>query len=108
MTEGELLWTPDPADAAETKIARFMRWLSDERGRSFDSYEELRVWSVNDLDGFWAAVWDFFAVASSQPYDRVLSSRTMPGAVWFRATRPTRAPTSRRWSTAPSCDRSRA
>jgi len=98
MTEGELLWTPDPADAAETKIARFMRWLSDERGRSFDSYEELRVWSVNDLDGFWAAVWDFFAVASSQPYDRVLSSRT----------RPTRAPTSRRWSTAPSCDRSRA
>jgi acetoacetyl-CoA synthetase len=87
MTEGELLWTPDPADAASSKVARFMRWLAAERGHSFDTYEELRRWSVTDLDGFWAAVWDFFAVASSQPYERVLSSRVMPGAVWFRGSR---------------------
>ena len=86
MTEGELLWTPDPAEAAESTVARFMRWLA-ERGRSFDSYEELRRWSVTDLDGFWAAVWDFFEVASSQPYQQVLSARVMPGAVWFRGSR---------------------
>jgi acetoacetyl-CoA synthetase len=87
MTEGELLWTPDPAEAADSTVARFMRWLAAERGRSFDSYEELRRWSVTDLDGFWAAVWDFFEVASARPYDEVLSARVMPGAVWFRGSR---------------------
>lgn len=87
MTEGELLWTPDPADAAASTVARFMRWLGDERGHRFETYEQLRVWSVTDLDGFWSAVWDFFDVRSSQPYEQVLSSRAMPGAVWFRGSR---------------------
>jgi acetoacetyl-CoA synthetase len=64
-----------------------MRWLAAERGRSYEAYEELRRWSVTDLDGFWAAVWDFFGVQSSQPYLRVLSARTMPGAVWFAGSR---------------------
>jgi acetoacetyl-CoA synthetase len=86
MTEGELLWTPDPVEAAGSTVARFMRWLA-ERGQSFDTYEELRRWSVTDLDGFWAAVWDFFEVASTQPYEEVLSARVMPGAVWFRGSR---------------------
>jgi acetoacetyl-CoA synthetase len=87
MTEGELLWTPDPAAAAQTTVARFMRWLDAERGHAFATYDELWRWSVTDLDGFWAAVWDFFEVQSAQPYERVLSSRAMPGAVWFEGSR---------------------
>ncbi|HYW54823.1 MAG TPA: AMP-binding protein, partial [Dongiaceae bacterium] len=86
MTEGELLWTPDPTAAAQTAVARFMGWLA-QRGHAFSTYEELRRWSVTDLDAFWAAVWDFFGVQSSRPYERVLSSRTMPGAVWFAGSR---------------------
>jgi acetoacetyl-CoA synthetase len=84
MREGQLLWTPDPAVAAKTKTAQFMRWLAAERGHSFETYEQLRLWSVTDLEGFWAAIWDFFDVISSRPYDEVLSGREMPGAVWFR------------------------
>ena len=87
MTEGELLWTPDPADAAASTVARFMRRLADERGLSFATYEELWRWSVRDLDGFWSAVWEFFDVHSTQPYERVVDSRAMPGAVWFRGSR---------------------
>ena len=87
MTEGELLWTPDPANAAASTVARFMRWLAETRGRSFETYEDLRRWSVTDLDGFWSAVWDFFDVHSTQPYECVLSSREMPGAVWFAGSR---------------------
>jgi acetoacetyl-CoA synthetase len=64
-----------------------MRWLAAERERSFETYEELWRWSVTDLDGFWAAVWDFFDVQSSRPYQRVVSSREMPGAVWFAGSR---------------------
>jgi acetoacetyl-CoA synthetase len=87
MTEGELLWTPDPAAAAETTVARFLRWLAAERGHAFANYDELWRWSVTDLDGFWAAVWDFFEVRSTTPYERVVSSREMPGAMWFEGSR---------------------
>jgi acetoacetyl-CoA synthetase len=56
-------------------MTRFMR----ERG--LDGYEELRRWSVEDLEGFWAAIWEFFDVGAG--YDSVLGDRTMPGAEWF-------------------------
>ena len=39
-----------------------MRWLERERGLSFDGYPELWQWSVDDLEAFWDAIWDFFEV----------------------------------------------
>ena len=87
MTEGELLWTPDPARAEASQVARFMRFLTDTRGRAFASYEALWRWSVTDLEGFWGAVWSFYDVHSAAPYERVLASRDMPGAVWFPGSR---------------------
>ena len=45
------------------------------------AYEELWRWSVDDLERFWAHVWDFFGVEGT--YERVLGSREMPGAEWF-------------------------
>jgi acetoacetyl-CoA synthetase len=56
-------------------MTRFMR----ERGHA--SYDELWRWSVEDVEGFWAAIWDFFGVDGG--YDRVLGSTEMPGAEWF-------------------------
>src|SRR5439155_20659386 len=43
-------------------------------------------WSVADLEGFWAAVWDEW-VEPDAPYDRVLGRREMPGAEWFMGAR---------------------
>jgi hypothetical protein len=37
--------------------------------------------SVDDLDGFWGALWEWFEIDSA--YDSVLGSRAMPGAEWF-------------------------
>jgi acetoacetyl-CoA synthetase len=70
-----LLWEP-PAEMAERALmTRYMR----ERGHA--SYDELWRWSVEDLEGFWASIWDFFGVEGG--YDRVLGSTEMPGAEWF-------------------------
>ena len=60
-------------------MTRYLR----ERGRR--DYDELWRWSVDDLEGFWASIWDFFGVAGS--YDRVLASTEMPGAEWFPGAR---------------------
>ena len=50
-------------------------------------YRALWRWSVENLEDFWAAVWDHFDVRPSAPYDRVLTSRAMPGASWFQGAR---------------------
>jgi acetoacetyl-CoA synthetase len=56
-------------------MARFMR------ARGFSDYHELWRWSVEDLDRFWGALWDWFEIGA--PYERVLGRREMPGAEWF-------------------------
>jgi acetoacetyl-CoA synthetase len=84
---GDILWTP-PGDLRQsTEIGRFMNWLRDERGRDFASFDALWRWSVSDLEGFWSAIWEFFAIRAATPYEGVLGSRAMPGAQWFPGAR---------------------
>ncbi|HWM63276.1 MAG TPA: acetoacetate--CoA ligase, partial [Solirubrobacterales bacterium] len=88
MTERapEKLWDP-PAELVErARMTEYMRWLEAERGLSFDGYHELWQWSVDDLEGFWSSIWDFFGVQADGRYDAVLGSREMPGAEWFAGT----------------------
>jgi len=84
---GEILWAP-PADLRQsTEIGRFMNWVRDHRGRDFSSYESLHRWSVDDLDGFWGSIWEFFEVRSRAEHESVLASAEMPGAEWFPGAR---------------------
>lgn len=71
----EILWTP-PLDGS-TRIERYMAALG------FEEYQALWEWSVQDLEGFWASVWETFDVRASVPYATVLSSHAMPGAQFF-------------------------
>ena len=81
--QGRLLWEPTPETIADANVTRFMGWLREERGLSFGTYDELWRWSVDDLEGFWEAVWDYFEIRAHASYDAVLPVREMPGAVWF-------------------------
>ncbi|HEX2419472.1 MAG TPA: AMP-binding protein, partial [Micromonosporaceae bacterium] len=83
MATGEVLWKPT-ADARErSRIGDYLGWLAERRGLSFDTYQELWQWSVDDLAGFWSSVWDYFEVIGHTPYTEVLRHRRMPGARWF-------------------------
>jgi acetoacetyl-CoA synthetase len=82
-----VLWQPTDADRESSRVGDFLRWLERERGLAFADYDELWRWSVDELEDFWDAVWQFFALPSSAPYSSVLSSRTMPGARWFEGSR---------------------
>jgi acetoacetyl-CoA synthetase len=64
-------------------MARFMRWVSERERRELATYEDLREWSVQELERFWASIWEFFGVQSSHAYEQVLAKRSMPGAEWF-------------------------
>jgi acetoacetyl-CoA synthetase len=77
------LWEPSAELIERSRMTEFMRWLRAERGHDFATYEELWRWSVDDLDGFWAAIWEFFDVQADGEPLPVLASREMPGADWF-------------------------
>ena len=87
VEEGQLLWTPSRAFAEASNLAAFLAWLRQERGLDFADYDGLWHWSVEHLEAFWQAIWDYFALHSTTPATSVLSSRTMPGARWFEGTR---------------------
>jgi acetoacetyl-CoA synthetase len=77
------LWEPSPELLAGAEMTRFMAWAGERRGRPFADYKELWRWSVEEVEDFWAAIWDFCGVRASKPYERVLGSHDMPGAQWF-------------------------
>jgi acetoacetyl-CoA synthetase len=82
-----VLWTPGPERVERATLTRFTRWLAQERGVACADYEALWRWSVDELEAFWAAIWDFCEVRASAPYERVLGRREMPGAEWFPGAR---------------------
>ncbi|MFL5891406.1 MAG: acetoacetate--CoA ligase [Solirubrobacterales bacterium] len=86
LRRGELLWEPSPESIERAAMTRYMRWLAAERGLDFTDYQSLWKWSANQIEDFWASIWDFFDVQSSTPYTEVVPDPTMPGAKWFPAT----------------------
>ena len=87
IAEADLLWEPSEERKSRANITRYLRWLEQSRGLTFSSYHDLWQWSVTDLEGFWASIWDFFEIKAYQPYTRVLANRQLPGARWFTGAR---------------------
>jgi len=65
------------------QIRLYQNWLRDQRGLSFETYNDLWRWSVTELDAFWQSIWDYFDFQSPTPHTAVLANNVMPGAKWF-------------------------
>jgi acetoacetyl-CoA synthetase len=83
----EILWTPGEHARSSTRIGRFLTKVEEDRDLSLPDYESAWSWSVEDLEGFWASVWEHFEIQASVKPQKVLSSRSMPGARWFEGAR---------------------
>ena len=87
MSDGpDELWRPTPESIRGTRVAAFARWVEQRRGLSFGDptdYDRLWRWSVEHLDQFWGDFATWSGVLPDVPDDRVLTDRSMPGAVWF-------------------------
>jgi acetoacetyl-CoA synthetase len=77
--DGTLLWEPPAGMCGRSHMARFMA----ERGAP--DYASLWRWSVDDIEGFWAAIWERFEAGGA--FGRVLPDASMPGAEWFPGAR---------------------
>ncbi len=78
----EPLWSPSADRIERATITRFAR----SQGLP-EAYGPLWQASVDDLEGFWSAVCEFFDVRFDAPPSAVLGSRSMPGAEWFPGAR---------------------
>ncbi|MFE2043068.1 acetoacetate--CoA ligase [Streptomyces sp. NPDC059477] len=81
--ERPVLWTPSEQRIASSQLTRFQDWLASERGVGCADYDTLWRWSVENIEAFWKAIWDFFDVRADGDPTIVLDGRTMPGARWF-------------------------
>jgi acetoacetyl-CoA synthetase len=80
------LWRPSAERVERANMTRYLRWLAEQRGLELSSYEQAWHWSVDDLDGFWSSIWDWFGVGGPAPRP-ALAGRRMPGARWFPGAR---------------------
>lgn len=77
------LWSPTDAFKNNSNIQKFMDWLQVQKGLQFDGYHSLWEWSVEELEDFWEAIWEYFEVIAYTPYQVILNQHNMPGAKWF-------------------------
>ena len=66
MTAPPILWRPSAERIERAAITGYARWLERTRGLDLPDYESLWEWSVADLEGFWASIWERFDVIASE------------------------------------------
>ncbi|HET9104304.1 MAG TPA: acetoacetate--CoA ligase [Solirubrobacteraceae bacterium] len=79
----ELLWEPSPERISRATLTAYQAWLERERGLRFADYQELWRWSVDDVEGFWSSIVEYFDLHFTRGGETVLGSTAMPGATWF-------------------------
>ena len=112
-TRGELLWEPSAEAIERSNLTAYMRWLEAERGLEFDGdYDALWRWSVDELEDFWASIWEYFerprvgavrAGPRRAARCRAPSGSRARGSTTPRTCSPASPTTGSRSSTPPSC-----
>jgi hypothetical protein len=74
------LWSP-PQDISTTIIGRFMDFARRRSGQPFNNYQALHRWSVENLEEFWSAFWDFAQIIGDKAA-QVMG--TLPNVPWVQ------------------------
>ena len=78
------LWSPSPARAAASNMAAFMAFVNARHGTTLADYGGLHRFSVERMEDFWLAVWDFCGVIAGTRGETVIADKAkMPGARFF-------------------------
>jgi acetoacetyl-CoA synthetase len=77
-------WVPTDEDITDARVTDFARFVEKRTGVTLPDYQALWRWSVDDIEGFWAALWEYFDVGERAA--TVLGDAEMPGARWFPGT----------------------
>ena len=59
------LWLPSEQRLGEAQLTKFTLWLKEHKKLSFNSYEELHHFSIQDSELFWNSLMEFYQVSYS-------------------------------------------
>ena len=80
------LWQPSIGRIDASNLKRFDEYLEHKLGVTFDDYQQLHQWSVEQPHLFWEHIWQFTGIRASQSWDSVLSDgEQFPGLFGLRA-----------------------
>ena len=67
----------------------FMKIVNKKYSLNFQTYEELRKWSISKISDFWACVWEFCSIKASSKYLRVVDETLVINEIpkWFEGAR---------------------
>src|SRR6188768_3425143 len=77
------LWQPNSDRVRASHLTRLTDEIQRTQRRTFDSYDDLHRWSVEDPLAFWSALWDYTGVIGSKGERAVSNLGKLPGARFF-------------------------
>ncbi|MHA1575878.1 MAG: AMP-binding protein, partial [Candidatus Thorarchaeota archaeon] len=78
------IWKPSKHTIEHANVTRFIGSINAHHNLSISGYDELYKWSIDNAEDFWAAMWDFGNILTSQKYKTVVDDLSkLPGAKWF-------------------------
>lgn len=80
------LWTPAADYIEQSEMTAFKRFAEKKSACTFENYSELWKWSVEDPEGFWEGIFQYFNVISAGTYSKVLNRPDKDdfiGSKWF-------------------------
>ncbi len=88
MTGKRPIWEPSLERKNAANLTRFIELVNQRHTKSIATYRELQEWSVSDIPGFWARMWEFGKIKGSAPYETpVADLEEMLGVRWFPGAR---------------------
>ncbi|WP_375593112.1 acetoacetate--CoA ligase [Algihabitans albus] len=79
------LWTPSPQRIADAQLTHFLQYLHEKEGVELADYGQLHGWSVENLETFWTAIWEYGELIGDVPPGKtvLVDADRMPGAQFF-------------------------
>ena len=82
--ERNKLWEPSKKWIKNAEVSRFIELVNKNFKKNIKDAKELYQWSIDKIEDFWEAMWDFGGIIASQEYDKVVEDLSIfPGTKWF-------------------------
>jgi acetoacetyl-CoA synthetase len=87
-TDAQPLWIPSAKRVNDANMTRFTQEVNEHYNLVLDNYNDLHRWSVDQPAQFWAEVWRFTEVRSSQQASAVfVDNGSIAASNWFEGAR---------------------
>ncbi|GIY36260.1 acetoacetyl-CoA synthetase [Caerostris darwini] len=82
FTDVKPIWEPKEHNGKLTK--KFKKIIEDKYNAKLDGYEDFHKWSIGNFSDFWAEMWDFIGIISSERFHTVIDLDVpMHKARWY-------------------------